>query len=155
MQGPNEELQEVSPEDGHVVAMCRGNADESGTWSSCLVGLECGACHALHEASLVQQLCRTCGLPLLARYDLERARNTLTRDAMRTRSTLKMWRYFEMLPILQQRFAISLVTLPSLQHHQTLLLLSDKRRLDVGGRRYTADAMRKVGSFYRLFADVY
>lgn len=39
--------------------------------------------------------------PLLARYDLEVARRTLTRDALRDRKQLGLWRWHEILPVRQ------------------------------------------------------
>ena len=45
----------------------------------------------------LQNLCRECGSPLLARYDLPSAARTLNLDALRTR-TRSMWRYEEVLP---------------------------------------------------------
>jgi threonine synthase len=45
----------------------------------------------------LQNLCRECGSPLLARYDLPAAARTLNLDALRTR-TRSMWRYEEVLP---------------------------------------------------------
>ena len=44
-----------------------------------------------------QNLCSTCHAPLLARYDLEAARQTLNRDALKARVS-SMWRYDEVLP---------------------------------------------------------
>jgi threonine synthase len=46
-------------------------------------------------------LCAACGKPLLARYDLRRAANTLTREALKGREP-SLWRYEEVLPV-QQR----------------------------------------------------
>jgi threonine synthase len=45
----------------------------------------------------LQNLCRECSSPLLARYDLPAAARTLNLDALRTR-TRSMWRYEEVLP---------------------------------------------------------
>jgi len=45
----------------------------------------------------LQNLCRECGSPLLARYDLPSAAQTLNIDALPTR-TRSMWRYEEVLP---------------------------------------------------------
>ncbi|MEQ1645394.1 MAG: threonine synthase, partial [Pyrinomonadaceae bacterium] len=35
--------------------------------------LECALCGLRHEANVLQNLCITCGKPLLVRYDLEKA----------------------------------------------------------------------------------
>jgi threonine synthase len=60
--------------------------------------LECGACGFEHEAQRLHNLCRTCGKPLLVRYDLERAGRTLTKDSLSGRRA-DMWRYREVLPV--------------------------------------------------------
>jgi threonine synthase len=62
-----------------------------------LTGLECGACGRAHDPAALQNLCDHCGRPLLARYDLERAARTLTREAMASRAP-NMWRYREVMP---------------------------------------------------------
>jgi len=65
--------------------------------SSTLSHLECPRCHTILEHSRPQNLCTKCSSPLLARYDLEKARATLTAAALKTR-TNSMWRYEEVLP---------------------------------------------------------
>jgi threonine synthase len=58
--------------------------------------LECSACGKRYDASLEQHLC-TCGKPLLARYDLEKAATTLNLESLRARPAT-LWRYAEVLP---------------------------------------------------------
>jgi threonine synthase len=67
--------------------------------SSTLSHLECSRASCRHpvSASERQNLCAKCQAPLLARYDLEAARRTLTLDAVRAR-VMSMWRYAEVLP---------------------------------------------------------
>src|SRR5688572_29331976 len=60
--------------------------------------LECGLCGLPHEARRLLNLCRECGKPLLVRYDLERASQTLTRESLSARRA-DMWRYREVLPV--------------------------------------------------------
>jgi threonine synthase len=60
--------------------------------------LECAACGVEHEAQRLHNLCRTCGKPLLVRYDLERAGRTLTKESLSGRRA-DMWRYREVLPV--------------------------------------------------------
>jgi threonine synthase len=74
---------------------------------STLTHLECGACGAVFEAEQLINLCRACGKPLLARYDLRRAAATLTRDALPIRRP-DMWRYEEVLPIRDERAILAL-----------------------------------------------
>jgi len=61
--------------------------------------LECSrpGCGTTVPYSQPQNLCPVCRAPLLARYDLDAARRTLTREALRTRQS-SMWRYEEVMP---------------------------------------------------------
>jgi threonine synthase len=69
--------------------------------------LECSAaCGAgPYDPQAIHHLC-SCGAPLLARYDLERAR-TWTKDSLRAR-TPDMWRYRELMPLCDADRAVSL-----------------------------------------------
>src|SRR5687767_10544267 len=60
--------------------------------------LECALCGQKHEARRLLNLCSACGKPLLVRYDLERAKATLTKESLATRRS-DMWRYREVLPV--------------------------------------------------------
>src|SRR6266849_7739444 len=64
---------------------------------STLTHLECSRCKKTHAHDRLQNLCSACGKPLLARYDLESAAKTLTRQALAVRPAT-MWRYAEVLP---------------------------------------------------------
>ncbi|MEP6847854.1 MAG: threonine synthase [Acidobacteriota bacterium] len=69
--------------------------------------LECALCGLRHEAGVLQNLCVECGKPLLARYDLEKASETLTRDSVKERES-SLWRYREVLPVENPENVISL-----------------------------------------------
>ena len=43
--------------------------------------LECANCHKNYEANKLLNLCKECGKPLLVRYDLDKAKQTLTKDS--------------------------------------------------------------------------
>ncbi len=60
--------------------------------------LECALCGLKHEAHRLLNLCRECGKPLLVRYDLERAKQSLTKESLTSRRS-DMWRYREVLPV--------------------------------------------------------
>jgi len=74
---------------------------------SCLTHLECSACGAEHDAGEVNNLCASCGKPLLARYDLAAARRTLTRELLHARRN-DLWRYAEVLPVRNKENIVSL-----------------------------------------------
>lgn len=65
---------------------------------STLTHLECGRCGATYEANRLMNLCPACGKPLLARYDLAKAAQTLTPEALKSRPA-NLWRYEEVLPV--------------------------------------------------------
>jgi len=60
--------------------------------------LECANCRTNYEARTLQNLCIECGKPLLVRYDLAKASETLTKDSLKNRED-NLWRYREVLPV--------------------------------------------------------
>ena len=60
--------------------------------------LECALCGLRHEAHRLLNLCRECGKPLLVRYDLDRAKQSLTKESLKGRRA-DLWRYREVLPV--------------------------------------------------------
>ncbi len=69
--------------------------------------LECALCGLRHEAGVLQNLCITCGKPLLVRYDLDTASETLTKESLKTRDA-DLWRYREVLPVANPDNIVSL-----------------------------------------------
>ena len=69
--------------------------------------LECAACGLEHEARRLLNLCRECEKPLLVRYDLERAKRTLTKESLGGRRA-DLWRYREVLPVERDANIVSL-----------------------------------------------
>ena len=65
---------------------------------SYLTHLECGLCHKIHDADILQNLCTDCGKPLLAIYDIEAARKVFQPEILVGRPAT-LWRYAEMLPV--------------------------------------------------------
>jgi len=74
---------------------------------STLTHLECGMCAATYAPGQLLNLCPACGKPLLARYDLHRAAQTLTKAGLATRRA-DLWRYEEVLPVCDDAALISL-----------------------------------------------
>ena len=60
--------------------------------------LECANCRKQFEAGKLHNLCDECGKPLLVRYDLEKAAETLTKGSLKNREA-NLWRYKEVLPV--------------------------------------------------------
>ncbi|MFC1803551.1 threonine synthase, partial [Thermoproteota archaeon] len=59
--------------------------------------LECSACGEKHEADKIQTVCKECGKPLFAKYDLEAVKESVTKRELVAREAT-IWRYFELLP---------------------------------------------------------
>ena len=69
--------------------------------------LECSSCGTQHEADTIQTVCKKCGKPLFARYNLEAVKESVTRQELVAREA-SMWRYFELLPVKNRRNIVSL-----------------------------------------------
>lgn len=74
---------------------------------STLTHLQCAICGELYNAAAPQTVCTECGRPLFARYDLQQARRTLRLDALAGRAWT-MWRYQEVMPVLDPAFIVTL-----------------------------------------------
>lgn len=73
---------------------------------STITGLHCGWCDKKYGPGQVLNLC-TCGKPLLVDYDLKSAATMLTRETMAERNG-GMWKYREVLPLLDDRHMLYL-----------------------------------------------
>jgi len=69
--------------------------------------LECALCGLRHEAQRLHNLCLECGKPLLVRYDLDRAKESLTKESLPGRRA-DMWRYREVMPVERDENIVSL-----------------------------------------------
>jgi threonine synthase len=65
----------------------------------------CGA--GPYDPRQVQHLCTSCGMPLLARYDLAAAAKTWRRESLAGREST-MWRYRELMPLFEGQSVVSL-----------------------------------------------
>jgi len=74
---------------------------------SYLTHLECTYCHATYPGDEVIRLCAECSKVLYPRYDLAGARNALNPDELKNRPA-NMWRYFEVMPVLDEANVITL-----------------------------------------------
>ena len=74
---------------------------------SYLTHLECSHCQKEFSAEQLIRLCPDCQLPLLARYDLNKAGAELDRNKLLQRPAT-MWRYKELLPVRDPQFITSL-----------------------------------------------
>jgi len=72
-----------------------------------LTHLQCSKCGERHDADQVQTVCKKCGKPLFARYDLEKAKETLNKRELVGRIS-SMWRYREILPVRRSENVVTL-----------------------------------------------
>lgn len=77
------------------------------TYSSAITHLECTLTGERFDASYPHRTNPANGKPLFARYDLERAKVTLTKDSLADRPT-NMWRYREVMPVIDDANIITL-----------------------------------------------
>ena len=71
-----------------------------------LTHLECSLCRERYDPREPRNTCR-CGGPLVARYDLDKARESWSREWIRT-GPANMWRYAPVLPVRQAASIVSL-----------------------------------------------
>ena len=69
--------------------------------------LECTYCHATYSADEPHRTCAECNKVLYPRYDLAAASKALKKDMLRDRPP-NMWRYFEVMPVLDEANVITL-----------------------------------------------
>ena len=69
--------------------------------------LRCSSCNQTFSPKQVQTFCRACNAPLLAEYDLGLAKKHLTPDIFSRREGT-LWRYRELLPVLEEENIVSL-----------------------------------------------
>ncbi|CAB9516121.1 Threonine synthase [Seminavis robusta] len=75
--------------------------------TSTLLHLECGICSKKYDSEQLINMCSDCSRPLLARYDLKKAAETLTAESFSSRPP-SLWRYEEVLPVRRKENVISL-----------------------------------------------
>jgi threonine synthase len=73
-----------------------------------LTHLECGACRERHDAARPQNLCVKCGKPLLARYDVEAAKERVSARSSWERGADSLWRFLDLLPVEDERRIVAL-----------------------------------------------
>ena len=74
---------------------------------SFLTHLECTYCGKVFSSEEPHRLCDDCGKVLYPRYDISSARKSLKKEDLLYRSS-NMWRYFEMMPIINESNIITL-----------------------------------------------
>lgn len=107
-----------------------------------LTYLECYDCKLQYDISKIQTFCPDCQAPLIARYDLEKARQEVDRDEIKLRLR-GMWRWHEILPLFEEKNMIKL------GEGDTPLLLLENLGAELGlANLYVKDeSLNPTGSF--------
>ena len=69
--------------------------------------LECSRCAQSYDPNIPQNLCTKCGKPLFPRYALDKIAQTWDKSSLSGREP-SMWRYAELLPVIDSRHIVSL-----------------------------------------------
>ncbi len=69
--------------------------------------LECSRCAQTYDPNVPQNLCTQCGKPLFPRYALDKIAQTWDKSSLSGREP-SMWRYAELLPVIDSRHIVSL-----------------------------------------------
>ena len=75
---------------------------------SLITELECTNCGKKYQENKINTLCDSCGKVLYARYDLEQAKETLTKEAIQKRKVYNIWRWHEIMPVKEEKHRITL-----------------------------------------------
>ncbi len=109
---------------------------------SALAGLRCPECGRAHAADRLQSVCQACDSPLLAAYDLDRVRDTVSPADLACRPP-GIWRWAELLPVCSPAFRLTL------GEGDTPLLPTDRigARLGLGWLRVKDEGLNPTGTF--------
>lgn len=107
-----------------------------------LTHLECGMCGETLEADKIWNLCPKCSKPLLVRYDLEAAKQSINPETIRGREP-NMWRYKEVMPVKNAENILTLGEGFTPLHHARRL----GKELDFANLYIKDEGLNPTGSF--------
>ena len=70
--------------------------------------LICTNCHEKYQVEEKLHLCKKCSKVLFSVYDLEEAKETLNKNALRERKRRDIWRYHEIMPVFNDKYRFTL-----------------------------------------------
>lgn len=76
--------------------------------TSFIINLTCTECGKQFNADEKNGLCTSCGKVLYPKYDLERAKESLSKQKIQQRNTYNIWRLHEIMPVKNDEFQITL-----------------------------------------------
>jgi len=75
--------------------------------SSTAIQLRCTNCGDIHNVHAKHRTC-SCGKVLFVEYDLEKAKETLDKQSLKSRNRFNIWRMAEIMPVFKDKFRFSL-----------------------------------------------
>ena len=75
---------------------------------STILKIICTNCGKEYSAEKKLNLCEACGKVLYPIYDLEKAKETLTKQLIQNRKVYNIWRMNEIMPVKEKKYRISL-----------------------------------------------
>jgi len=75
---------------------------------SCIKNLQCTYCGKKFNADSLQTTCASCGKVLYPRYDLEKAKESISKASIQSRKVYNIWRLNEIMPVKDRVYRISL-----------------------------------------------
>ncbi len=76
---------------------------KSDSMDSCLESIVCTSCEKQYDPRERHGLCPSCNKVLFAKYDLEKARESLTPNKIKVNQCYNIWRFFEIMPVKTER----------------------------------------------------
>jgi len=76
--------------------------------SSCIVNLICTNCGKEFDVNEKNGLCTSCGKVLYPKYDLEKAKENLSKQNIQNRKVYNIWRLHEIMPVKENKFRLTL-----------------------------------------------
>ena len=76
--------------------------------SSTIVNLICTNCGKEFDVNEKNGLCTSCGKVLYPKYDLEKAKETLSKQNIQSRNVYNIWRLHEIMPVKENKFRLTL-----------------------------------------------
>ncbi|MFO8019675.1 MAG: threonine synthase [Promethearchaeia archaeon] len=78
------------------------------TQDSFLQKIVCTNCNADYNADEIHNVCRSCGKVLFPKYNIEKAKEYLSKDQIQQKKVYNIWRLNELMPVREPKFRISL-----------------------------------------------
>ncbi|MHA2472849.1 MAG: pyridoxal-phosphate dependent enzyme, partial [Promethearchaeota archaeon] len=78
------------------------------TENSLILYLKCTNCGEKFNADELNGLCTSCGKVLYPYYDLEKAKESLSKRSIQSRNVYNIWRLHEIMPVKESKFRITL-----------------------------------------------